>query len=223
MKNVKLDFWQYKLAAIVCLAIVGCHEKPVYFDAQLERRVMFEERFRKKYHRERSDIYKSLPLKTSYDTTSLLMSHYLVNYPDPNSYADTVPLYTRKSVYPHATVFFQEYRGYTDTLEIYRDSIWFNSFRAKKLGTRTFSYKGKPVEIDKYGYWWSKPLDGHHNDLYNLFVNDSLGLVMNYMAGHLNMYLIEVNPEYKELHEQLKQDTEFLQFELESRQRQTHP
>ena len=219
MTQPKLNF--LLLAFATLLLAQSCTEKPASPDEEAlrsERGRLWADSIHKANRRIPSRLFATKPRHVDHYTSQAL--YYSSYYMPPDRYnknrvSRTFDLNVTKMAYPNALVWIQDNLDFTDTLEIYKDSVHFNSLKAWKLGARTFTLQGKPVRIAKYYYEY------HGNvglvSSRNLFVSDSLGPVLDYIAGHHRMSLLEYDPRYKELHEAIKRDTVFLEFEFRTR------
>ena len=205
--------------AALLLLITGCN-KAGEANAETqnpENALSVEERIRKDNRKVRSALFDRKPLKVSNQTTSMIryVRYNVHSEPGipPNRIFDTLSVSKRTEVYADAMVFIQRLSNFSDTLEVYQDSVRYNSFGTKALGERIYSFKGKPIRIRKHLY------SGRSSEgrmvVNNIFINDSLGLILNYGAGSHSMVLGEYNPQFNEIHEAIKRDTVFLEFEME--------
>ena len=205
------------LAFATLLLVQSCTEKPgPMTEAQRQDRARFyQDSFRKANHKVPAALFRTKPLNIdSTRMTALRYVRYDVAAHPRNRVFDTLARNIRKLAYRDATIFIVGDDAYSDTLEIYKDSVRFNNLRTRMLGERTYSLQGKPIRISKH-------LHEYHNRgleaLDNVFVNDSLGLVIKHWPSPHGQGLMEINPELRELHEAIKRDTAFLKFEFRTR------
>lgn len=79
----------------------------------------------------------------------------------------------RELQFKDARVFIYKWNNaFNDTLEIYVDSVRFNSIRLDKIASRDFKLDGRIISVGKYSY---SSLNGYHQ---NLFVIPSSGLLL---------------------------------------------
>ncbi len=217
MTQPKLHFPLLAFAAL--LLVQSCTDKPgPMTEAQRQEMIrMRQDSIRKANNKVPAALFRTKPLHIDrIHTTGLRYVRYDVSaeHSGNTRVLDTLDTSIRKLAYSNAVIFIIGDNSYRDTLEIYKDSVRFNSLRARKLDEHTYTLKGRPIKVAKYHHeYHNKGLEA----LDNVFVNDSLGLVMKHWASHHGQGLMEINPELGELHEAIKRDTAFLKLEFRSR------
>ena len=159
------------------------------------------------------------PLKTEKEISLLL---YLIrdNVAIKNVDLDTLPYFgkdsltLRKIVFSDSVVFYYPYRhlmDYTDTLIIKNDKVNLRQ-ELKYLSQKAIALNGKPVTVKKYSQdvLPTGPMG-------NIFINDSLGIVMSRTLAHPNSMHINCYDTHnlKELHMAIAADRSFFEFKTD--------
>lgn len=133
---------------------------------------------------------------------------------------DTVPYFEkdsltlRKIVFSDSVVFYYPYRhlmNYTDTLIIKKDKVVLRQ-ELKYLSQKTITLNGKPVTVKKYSQ------DVLPNGpVGNIYINDSLGIVVSRTLAHPNSMSIHCydSPKLEELHKAIAADRSFFEFVID--------
>lgn len=133
---------------------------------------------------------------------------------------DTVPYFgkdsltLRKIVFSDSVVFYYPYMhlmNYTDTLIIKKDKVVLSQ-ELKYLSQKTIALNGKPITVKKY-YQDVLPT----GPIGNIFINDSLGIVMSRKLAHPNSMSINCydSAKLEELHKAIATDRSFFEFVID--------
>lgn len=119
-------------------------------------------------------------------------------------------IHIKKIISPEKTIYLYKYESYVfvDSLFFFKDSIKMNNEKLVLMNKRLIAFKGKSLEVKKYQY-----LDRSSN----LFINDSLGLIMQKGQTHpYGTVVREYNTkEYRGLCNEIIKDSIFFSFEFD--------
>ncbi|KAF2519342.1 hypothetical protein E0W68_03035 [Flavobacterium salilacus subsp. salilacus] len=157
-----------------------------------------------------SKIFKEKPLSKTYinkfsilyyqeDKTNISGAYYV-----KEGRKDSLRIEKRN--YNTATVFIYNYfNGGIDTLEIYKDSIKFNSATIEKKSSKKIHFSGTTFNINKFHY-------SNYLETSNLYIEDSLGLILQRLISQKTA-IIEYDHELGFIQKQIEQDSIFFKFE----------
>jgi hypothetical protein len=192
----------------ISLFIIGCSEKKPDLNAPKVRKPVIPPPVQ-------SLIYNDNPLEIA-KQDNLKMDVYFERYSDygggwirtrPNSYNYSLI----RCRYPNAEVFIYKYDyNDSDTLEIYRDSLRYNSVKLEYVGSRQFIINNYITQVNKYTY---AGFNGTHAIFSELYIAKPSGLIMQHLMGHLTVSSVEYDGINKTIQEQILQDSVFYTFE----------
>lgn len=119
-------------------------------------------------------------------------------------------LFTKRIVSTECTTFIYRYKFYNfvDSLVIFKDSVMMNNEKLLLLRTKAVNLKGKVQKLKKYQY---------HDGASNIFVIDSLGLILTHGQTHPYGTVGRVyHPEaHNTLYNEIIEDSLFYRFEFD--------
>ncbi|GGB70279.1 hypothetical protein GCM10007424_07770 [Flavobacterium suaedae] len=163
--------------------------------------------------KQKSNIYKSDPLNASESKSTYKVSYELFEKQGSIESVNEYILNVKQLQFSEAQVFIYEYEfAKSDTLEIYQDSIIFNSTVIDKISSKSFKLNDRTVLVNKYFY-----SSVGENTLVssNLYIVPSEGLVLQKTISQKSGS-VEYNIGLELLQRQIQNDSVFFKFKKPS-------